>query len=71
LARDRDTAIIPLYEAQRLFGNVGEVLGANSAFLKDLETYLEARKRGVTNVSLGDLIYRHVSSIRVDKRRGS
>lgn len=60
LARDRDTAIIPLYEAQRLFGNVGEVLGANQAFLKELEALL---KQGVDECKrrIGDVVYKHVS----------
>lgn len=60
LARDRDTAIIPLYEAQRLFGNIGEVLGANAAFLNDLQGYLEAHEQGKRSISLGEVIYRNV-----------
>lgn len=62
LAKDRDTAIIPVYEAQRLFGNLGEVLGANMAFLKDLERFLEIRSRSSTS-DLGDIVYRNVSEL--------
>lgn len=61
LARDKDTAIIPLYEAQRLFGNIGEVLGANSAFVKDLESFMKDRKNEKETAGLGDLVYRHIS----------
>lgn len=64
MARDRDTSIIPLYESQRLFGNIGEILGANMAFLRDLEEYMAARTRGTEEVGstrLGDIIYRNVS----------
>lgn len=66
LARDRDTAIIPLYEAQRLFGNVGEVLGANQAFLKELESLL---KQGVGECKrrIGDVVYKHVSICSKDR----
>ncbi|KAN0065296.1 hypothetical protein ACQY0O_001131 [Thecaphora frezii] len=59
-AKDRDTAIIPIYEAQRLFGNIGEIVGANRAFLIDLET-LAARGGEAVRAGLGDLVYRHMS----------
>ncbi|UZJ51544.1 hypothetical protein CBS101457_000864 [Exobasidium rhododendri] len=61
LARHRDTTIIPLYEAQRLFGNIGEVLGANRAFLEDLEGYLDARNKKRTCVSLGEVVYNNIA----------
>lgn len=64
MARDRDTAIIPLYESQRLFGNIGEIVGANMAFLRELETYLSDRVKGKTKEGgseLGDIIYRNIA----------
>lgn len=69
MARDRESAIIPLYEAQRLFGNIGELVGANTAFLRDLETYVESREHEhelsgrLSTGNLGDVIYRNVSLI--------
>lgn len=64
MARDRDTAIIPLYESQRLFGNIGEILGANMAFLRELEIYLSDRVKGKIEeggCELGDIIYRNIA----------
>lgn len=64
MARDRDTAIIPLYEAQRLFGNIGEIVGANMAFLRELEGYISDRVKGKTgraNGELGEIIYRNIA----------
>ncbi|CCF47991.1 hypothetical protein NDA11_002901 [Ustilago hordei] len=60
LAKDRDTAIIPLYEAQRLFGNIGEIAGANRAFLNDLER-LASQGQDVLRAGLGDVLYNHMS----------
>lgn len=60
LAKDRDTAIIPLYEAQRLFGNIGEIAGANRAFLNDLER-LASQGQESLRAGLGDVLYNHMS----------
>ncbi|CBQ69493.1 conserved hypothetical protein [Sporisorium reilianum SRZ2] len=60
LAKNRDTAIIPLYEAQRLFGNIGEIAGANRAFLNDLER-LAAQDQDAFRAGLGDVLYNHMS----------
>ncbi|PWZ01851.1 hypothetical protein BCV70DRAFT_198132 [Testicularia cyperi] len=60
LARDRDTAIIPLYEAQRLFGNIGEIAGANRAFLNDLES-LQRQGKEALLTRLGDVLYQHMT----------
>ncbi|EPQ30883.1 uncharacterized protein PFL1_01780 [Pseudozyma flocculosa PF-1] len=60
LAKDRDTAIIPIYEAQRLFGNIGEIVGANQAFLNDLDA-LAASGPDAIRAGLGDVVYRHMS----------
>lgn len=61
-ARHRQQAIIPLYEAQRLFGNVGELLGANMAFLQELEA-LSQSDEDATQLKqrIGDVTHRHVS----------
>jgi hypothetical protein len=61
LAKDRDTAIIPLYEAQRLFGNIGEILRANTIFLEALEGFLDMRNRRQESENLGDVVYNNVS----------
>lgn len=64
MARDRDTAIIPLYEAQRLFGNVGEIVGANMTFLRELEQYVADRFKGKSKPGgseLGEIIYRNIA----------
>lgn len=61
MGRDRDTAIIPLYEAQRLFGNIGEIVAANQAFLADLEE-LMAEGVHVLAARLGEVVLRHVSA---------
>ncbi|CDU23628.1 uncharacterized protein SPSC_02257 [Sporisorium scitamineum] len=60
LAKNRETAIIPLYEAQRLFGNIGEIAGANRAFLNDLER-LAAQDQDAFRAGLGDVLYNHMS----------
>ncbi|KAJ1021190.1 hypothetical protein NDA16_003976 [Ustilago loliicola] len=60
LAKDRDTAIIPLYEAQRLFGNIGEIAGANRAFLNDLER-LASQGQDSLRAGLGHVLYNHMS----------
>lgn len=58
---------MPLYEAQRLFGNIGEIVGANTAFLRDLESYAESRERErrgsgrISTGNLGEIVYRNVS----------
>ncbi|EST08250.2 Dbl homology (DH) domain protein [Kalmanozyma brasiliensis GHG001] len=60
LAKDRTAAIIPLYEAQRLFGNIGEIAGANRAFLNDLER-LVLQGHDALRAGLGEVIYNHMS----------
>ncbi|CAO1638739.1 unnamed protein product [Sympodiomycopsis kandeliae] len=61
-ARDRLHAVIPLYEAQRLFGNVGELLGANMAFLQDLEALTHADPQmNRLKATIGELAHRHVA----------
>ncbi|KAJ9475651.1 DH domain-containing protein [Pseudozyma hubeiensis] len=60
LAKDRVKAIIPLYEAQKLFGNIGEIAGANRAFLNDLER-LASQGHDSLRAGLGDVLYNHMS----------
>ncbi|GAC94569.1 hypothetical protein PHSY_002142 [Pseudozyma hubeiensis SY62] len=60
LAKDREQAIIPLYEAQKLFGNIGEIAGANRAFLNDLER-LASQGHDSLRAGLGDALYNHMS----------
>lgn len=61
-ARHRHTAIIPLYEAQRLFGNVGELLGANMAFLQDLESLAQADgDMSHLKARIGEVAHRHMA----------
>lgn len=64
LARHRDSAIIPLYEAQRLFGNVGELLGANTAFLREMDLLLQqgGGRLDALKANIGSLAHNHVSS---------
>ncbi|KDN38200.1 hypothetical protein K437DRAFT_259490 [Tilletiaria anomala UBC 951] len=59
LSRDRDTAILPLYEAQRLFGNIGEIVGANKAFLQQLESLMQGGLKHALQ-GLGDAMYQHM-----------
>ncbi|KAF9006585.1 hypothetical protein BDQ17DRAFT_1302996 [Cyathus striatus] len=57
-ARNKDTAIIPLYEAKTLFGNIDNLLPVNEAFLVDLEKMLGPNgERTVGGV--GDVALRH------------
>ena len=49
-AKDRNTQIIPLYEAKNIFGNIDQVANASAAFLSDLESG-----------DVADVCLRHVS----------
>lgn len=61
-ARDREGAIIPLYEAQRLFGNIGELLGANLAFLKEMEGLLQGQDGlDALKSCIGEVVHRHMA----------
>ncbi|KAL9933471.1 hypothetical protein V8E36_007647 [Tilletia maclaganii] len=59
LAREKDKAIIPLYEAHKLFGNISEILSCSQAFLYELEMILrdgiEAARR-----TIGAVLYKHI-----------
>ncbi|KAG2013296.1 signal transducer [Coprinopsis cinerea AmutBmut pab1-1] len=61
-ARSKDTAIIPLYEAKTLFGNVDNLIPVNEAFLLDLEKMLAPN--GATTVGgIGDVALRHFKEL--------
>ncbi|KAG6854872.1 hypothetical protein C0991_012062 [Blastosporella zonata] len=62
-ARSKDTAIIPAYEANTLFGNVDNLLPVNEAFLADLEKMLGPN--GPKTVGgVGDVALRHFKESR-------
>ncbi|KAE8269846.1 hypothetical protein A4X09_0g2490 [Tilletia walkeri] len=58
-ARDKETAIVPLYESHKLFGNISEILSCNQAFLYELEMIfrdgIEAARE-----HLGATLYKHM-----------
>ncbi|KAI0307231.1 hypothetical protein B0F90DRAFT_1807884 [Multifurca ochricompacta] len=57
-ARSKDTAIISLYDANTLFGNIDNLLPVNEALLADLEKMLSPE--GPQTVGfIGDVILRH------------
>ncbi|KZT05600.1 RhoGEF-domain-containing protein [Laetiporus sulphureus 93-53] len=51
-ARSKDTAVLPLYEAKTLFGNIDHLLPVNQAFLEDLEKMGREGGPGVGDVAL-------------------
>lgn len=56
-AKDRNTQIIPLYEAKNLFSNIDQIVNASAAFLSDLEAMAE---KGEISIA-ADICVRHVS----------
>ena len=57
-SRNKDTAILPPYEAKTLFGNIDQLLPVNEAFLADLERML--KPDGPRTVGgVGDVALRH------------
>ncbi|CAO1622447.1 unnamed protein product [Parajaminaea phylloscopi] len=63
LSRHRENAVVPVYEAQRLFGNVGELLGANMAFLREMESLLQASAGGLQELkdNIGTVLHNHMA----------
>ncbi|KAK0567848.1 hypothetical protein OC844_000049 [Tilletia horrida] len=59
LARDKDRAIIPLYESHKLFGNISEILSCNQAFLYELEMILRDGIDGARQ-QIGAVLYKHM-----------
>jgi hypothetical protein len=62
-ARNKDTAILPAYEAKTLFGNVDNLLPVNEAFLTDLEKMI-APNGARTVGGVGDVALRHFKELR-------
>lgn len=62
-ARNKETAIIPAYEANILFGNIDQLVPVNEAFLRDLEIMVspdgESRVGGI-----GDVAFRHFKELK-------
>jgi protein ECT2 len=57
-SRNRETAILPPYEAKTLFGNIDNLLPVNEAFLTDLERLVSPD--GVKMVGgIGDVALKH------------
>ncbi|THH09714.1 hypothetical protein EW146_g8604, partial [Bondarzewia mesenterica] len=62
-ARNKDTAILPAYEAKTLFGNVDNLLPVNESFLADLEKMV--LPDGPQTVGyIGDVALRHFKELR-------
>ncbi|KAK0554988.1 hypothetical protein OC846_001845 [Tilletia horrida] len=59
LARDKDTAIIPLYEAHKVFSNINEILSCNQAFLYELEIALR-EGLSAARAQIGAILYKHM-----------
>ncbi|GAA97533.1 uncharacterized protein L969DRAFT_44294 [Mixia osmundae IAM 14324] len=57
-AKHKEKAIIPLYEAKMLFGNIDVILAANEGFLQDLERVMLSKRRG----GLGVVIWEHLTA---------
>ncbi|KII94880.1 hypothetical protein PLICRDRAFT_33706 [Plicaturopsis crispa FD-325 SS-3] len=62
-SRNKDTLILPAYEAKTLFGNVDNLLPVNEAFLADLERMV--LPDGPNTVGgIGDVVLKHFKDIR-------
>lgn len=59
LAKDRDTQIIPTLEAERIFGNLGDILAANKLLLCELEMLHEQGPAALT-AGVGDVLSQNV-----------
>ncbi|KAF5333454.1 hypothetical protein D9611_002621 [Ephemerocybe angulata] len=57
-ARSKETAIIPMYEAKVLFGNIDALLPVNEAFLTDLEKMLAPNGANLVG-GVGDVALKH------------
>ena len=62
-SRNKDTLIIPPYEAKTLFGNVDQLLPVNEAFLEDLEKMV-AVGGPETVGGVGDVALRHFKELK-------
>lgn len=62
-SRNKNTAILPAYEAKTLFGNIDNLLPVNEAFLLDLEKMV-APDGPETVGGVGDVALRHFKDLR-------
>lgn len=62
-ARSKETAIIPAYEANTLFGNIDALLPVNEAFLADLERMIAPDGPQIVG-GIGDVALRHFKELR-------
>lgn len=59
LAQDKDTQIIPARDAERLFGNLGEIVAVNKMLLVELEILFEQGFESMA-ASIGDVMAQNV-----------
>ncbi|TRM67640.1 hypothetical protein BD626DRAFT_394072 [Schizophyllum amplum] len=62
-SRDKNTSLLPAYEAKVLFGNVDSLIPVNEAFLTDLEKMM-APNGAKTVGGVGDVALRHFKELR-------
>ncbi|THH02181.1 hypothetical protein EW026_g647 [Hermanssonia centrifuga] len=62
-SKNKDTAIIPPYEAKTLFGNIDQLLPINEAFLEDLEKMV-APGGSETVGGMGDVALKHFKDLK-------
>lgn len=62
-SKNKDTAIIPPYEAKTLFGNIDQLLPVNEAFLEDLEK-MSASDGHETVGGVGDVALKHFKELK-------
>ena len=62
-SRDKNTSLLPAYEAKVLFGNVDNLIPVNEAFLTDLEKMM-APNGAKTVGGVGDVALRHFKELR-------
>ena len=59
MAKNKETAIIPVFEANRIFGNIGELVAVNQMLLCELET-LSEQSFGFIVSNIGDVMYQNL-----------
>lgn len=62
-SRNKETAILPAYEAKILFGNIDNLLPVNEAFLLDLEKMVTPNGAKAVG-GVGDVALRHFKDLR-------
>ncbi|TFK22329.1 hypothetical protein FA15DRAFT_522036 [Coprinopsis marcescibilis] len=61
-AKSKDTAIIPLYEAKTIFGNIDSIIPVHEAFLLDLEKMVSPSGPATVG-GIGDVSLRHFKDL--------